>query len=242
MGDLPAYLILGHGTETPIPYETRDVLPANTYLVTMTECGISSQSQKHVFPLLDAMLRNNPSIFSDPVRHKDLIESLINNGIRISVPGDPYPALHLDLLVDATVKSGQVLLKSGVYKLPITERNFHIRETFEKPGQVHYSTPVHFISWQGTFDSRDGAFEKAYRGSILPEGILNTRFVKGDLFGSQEIKALTQMTLKDILTRLGEGVYYFPVCRDIKSPELEDGESLLSYLWAKAEPQIYCVV
>ena len=234
-----AFLILGHGFEDPKEYDTRQVLPANTYLVTTTECGVSATSAHDMFPMIEAMLAQ-PDMFKDPKTHLEHITHLVRKGLRILGPGDPYPFLKTNLTINVGSESGTYLAKSGIYQLPLTPADFSIwPEGLAIPedmrDEARYVVPLKGKSpmYLKVDQPRTilGTIQTAYRGAVFPNQATVTAAVESDRYYPTGIVQLGHLqgaftqTLEQIFERLGPGVYYYPICRSIKLPMKEEVES-----------------
>lgn len=234
-----AFIILGHGFETPVSYETRETMPANTYLVTLRECGIQATSDEDMNPLIRAMLEtSDPALFNNPVANRLRIESMIGKGIRVYGPGDRYPMLRTSLFTNAKLGEKQfILAKSGVYKLPLRKDQFEIWPTDIPlpPDESRYMTPLN-VRFNGRYFINDnGAFQKAFAGSLMPvetDPILQKPSLARHEFGDS-----LRPYVKDIFAAFGPGVYYYPICRSIPQPTTEYAEGgLFEFISTLATP------
>lgn len=203
-----AFVILGHGEEAPIAYESRFTMPADTYLVTSRQCGMAAISTEDMFPLLTGMLEV-PDLFLNPIDNKKKIESVLGKQIRIHRPGDPYPALSVRLLIDATTEEGPILSKSGIYKLPLKREDFLLRD-----GKFTLPVKRNMVGIRNP----NGEVQRIYRGSVYPT---EASLPAGDYIKTlgSEFSAKLDRTLQSIFEEFGPGVYYYPVCRSLIKPD-----------------------
>lgn len=234
-----AFLILGHGFEEPEEYDIRQVLPANTYLVTTSECGVSTTSAHDMFPMIEAMLAQ-PDMFKDPKTHLEHITHLVRKGLRILGPGDPYPFLKTNLVINVNSDTTGYLAKSGIYKLPLTPTDFSIWPDGvaipdDMRDEARYVVP--FARKIGVYvrgaNSEDllKNIQTAYSGAVFPSKEKVNQVVQTDRdypTGLIRLGILQQQftkTLPEMFDMLGPGVYYYPICRAIKLPMKEEIES-----------------
>jgi hypothetical protein len=236
-----AFLILGHGFEEPGDYDTREKLPADTYLVTMTECGVAATSADDMFPIIEGMIAL-PELFKDPETNQEHIIHLLRKGIRILRPGDPYPFLRTNLVINV----GPYLAKSGIYKLPLTRTNFSIwPANIPVPDDMIQEAPYVVPLKPGSTSSMYlrphpnlpilQALQSVYSGAIFPSADSVETTARSDrnfpaLVGLGTLETAFTQTLPEIFTRLGPGVYYYPICRSIESPMKKETLSPFLYL------------
>ena len=229
---MDAFLVLGHGFEDPKEYDTRDVLPADTYLVTMTECGVASTSADDMFPIIEGMIAQ-PELFKDPETNQEHIIHLLRKGIRILGPGDPYPFLHTNLVINVSNKGSNYLAKSGIYKLPLTREDFSIwpRDIAipdDMRNEAPYIVPLNnknpmYLKVEQPRTILE-TLQTVYRGAIFPnEKTLETTVTSDPNFpsgivGLGHLQEQFTQTLSQIFERLGPGVFYYPICRSIEMP------------------------
>jgi len=191
-----AYLILGHGYEDPVDYESRDIVPSDTYIITFAECGRSTEIQ-YAYNLTTLFLDpTKEEWLKNPLDHEKELQSIIGLSLRIYKPSEPYPKLHTDFYTQFLRQGGAV--KSGLFKYPLVESTFILQPDKTGPSR---------IAWNKMND-----YDKLYEGSIYPP-----KQMRG--WGHTSY-------LKDVIEKFGPGVYYYPICRsvgsDISIPELKE--------------------
>jgi hypothetical protein len=104
---LPLYMILGHGNETMQPFESRFILPENTYVVLFTTVGNSIYTD--ATDKYQALFQTKEGVHKlhNPYDYADELESELNNientevveniSMRIYGPGDRIPTITTDL-------------------------------------------------------------------------------------------------------------------------------------------------
>lgn len=206
------FLISGHGYEKIIPYESRKTLPAQTYLVTMSECGIPSKLWQLYNTMRAFMDKSNETVLRDPISNKEQIDRLINmeagthpanSRIRIYGPGEPYPDIYTDFY--AFFRSQGSAGKSGLYTFPLDPLTFILQP--EKP-----EDNVSRIVGDPT------VLDPLYRGSIFPPK---------EMQGDSELR----FSIDELIKKFGPGVYYYPICRaQFESPQPFDIKEFREYL------------
>ncbi len=87
-----AKIIMGHGSETIQPFESRKYLPSGYTLVTLAECGVEIPMLQ-IAKIIKALSNlNNKTIFEDPIHHqKELKNALQGLNTHIYTEGMLYP-------------------------------------------------------------------------------------------------------------------------------------------------------
>ena len=220
---MDSFLILGHGIEEIIPFEDRKEIPEGVILVTLEQCGIVTTT-KDVCPITEAFSKEvNRKIFSNPVKYKEEIEAFLGGKeIHIYEKDQKYPNLLIQMFLDWNLDDYVKIMKSGVYKFPISEKEFRLGlcsdfcdALFKKIGP--------YESMQSRIP-KDFKAKDMFHGSIYPttaevnEKIAEVSAMKG-IFNSQAgalQKSLT-VTLEKVFEKGGPGVYYYVVCRHPKN-------------------------
>ena len=131
MAETNKYIILGHGTEAPIKFESRNTIKPGYTLITLAQCGVVT-TERQVFPIVEAFADPaNDERLSNPVANKKYIKELIGgSGINVYTEGMSYPPLSVQLYLDFAsadaASRGKRIMKSGVYKFPIDRPRFQI--------------------------------------------------------------------------------------------------------------------
>lgn len=161
---LPTYVIDGHGSESVCAETDRPIVPPGTVVISFTECGMPALVADTIVKLksmeTDPSLWNNFTaqstkeeikaslpkaawVNTDTSMHSSLPK---NRGPRVYTPGMFYPDLLLTSLgagrvvVDNpdTEVNSRIYWKSGVYKLPITVKDYSAEWVDTKSGvKIH---------------------------------------------------------------------------------------------------------
>lgn len=204
------YLISGHGMEDYVDYESRHVLPKDTYLVALAECGLASKVwQLYSFMKLFAD-PTQKELLQNPVANKDEIERAVNElakspeipnpvtSLRVYAPGQPYPDIYSNLYANIG-KYGQAVAKSGVYKYPMNP-SFMSEDPILPDMEITRDT-----------------LDRIYEGSLYPPE-------------EMQGKSLLRVPMKQIFKMFGPGVYYFPLCRKPMNTSAFDVEDFKGFL------------
>jgi hypothetical protein len=240
---IPTYVIDGHGSEDMCEMTDRDVIPENTVLITFAECG------NYVFlpdaiPRLESMAKTPEewTSFTADMPLKDIKASLpkdpsrdLSRGARVYTPGMSYPKLSLTSLGSSSVTGEmqgpppraritvQRYWKSGVYKLPITLKDYSnewlLRPSFGQTVPWYHDTTGFLATGPGYKDTyrsvkitparNADVAAKMYEGALLPDPAAQKTIIEQHMAGKPE----TPIPLASIFEKLGPGVYYWMVCR-----------------------------
>jgi hypothetical protein len=218
------FTIIGHGEDTFIELSERDTVPDGYTIVTLTKFADTSKISDVCQILRLLSNEDNRILLSDPIKNKAKIQGLINHNIRIYNSGKKYPKLTINLLADWIVTGGKrnykQIVQSGVHAFPIESPDvptfIDITEDEIANIKSKYTEIDKHIDWCGKFihyfpqdllKTKTDEYKRIiYHNSLIPK--------------ADEIKQLhvpPQKTLKDILSQLGRGIYYFIACRAIPS-------------------------
>jgi hypothetical protein len=219
------FTIVGHGEDTFIELSERDTVPDGYTIVTLTKFADVTKISDVCQILRLLSNEDNRILLSDPIKNKAKIQGLINHNIRIYNSGKKYPKLTISLLADWWIATGgkrnyKQIVQSGVQAFPIESPDVptFIDITEEEIANIKskYTEIDKHIDWCGKFihcfpqdllrTKTDEYKRIIYHNSLIPK--------------ADEIKQLhvpPQKTLKDILSQLGRGIYYFIPCRAIPS-------------------------
>ncbi len=234
-GGPATFVIMGHGEETLIPFESRSTLPDGYTLVTVALCGALTDYDV-VIPFV--------SQFVDPSMKRKLQKASPGGDIDYHVyhAGDKIPALTAQLYIpmEKTASSFE-FLKSGVYQMGTTtledweltpehpsptEPFFQERwirtiplDTIRQTTGLIKHTRSNLVSKKNALDLIVPTYEKSLMPTMQEvrktiedqeeEHIRYDDLVKNPLWKS--------VPLEQILAHCGKGVYYWPVCRGIKN-------------------------
>jgi hypothetical protein len=202
------YIIIGHGQEDLIDFNSRARIPKGYTLVILAECGIVTTGSD-VCPMIEAFTEvKNKDMFENPFLHRDMLKVLLGGkDIHIYKEGNLYPKLNIQLFTD--FNHGKEVTKSGTYKFPLNSADF--------------------LKGEGTFCEKFFWKLGGYKGfsEKLPDD-----YNAIDMFGGsikptlEEVQALLQVTsnssiiksrltvnLEDIFRAGGPGTYYYVICR-----------------------------
>lgn len=202
---MPTYVMLGHGSELPVEIEHRPVLPEGITLVTAVECGLLSP--RYLPGQILQLLKKNEQLANNPVKNQLALSMALGIKIHVYKPGERYPALSYQPV--STLNTDEYFLSGVVDLATIKPRNIELMQTGKEV--------------QGLFERE---VSESYSKSVYP----NVRSAKTIL--SRE--RMPVVPIEDVFREVGQGVYYFPICRDvvvnettlpITSPELIRAQS-----------------
>jgi hypothetical protein len=213
-----AYFIVGHGVDNLKEFHERKRMPEGTYLVTLAECGVETKgNQVHRVIRAFSDLRNE-EIIKDPIIKKKALETLIQNKVHVFPPGSLYPELQVQLLADWDKKTYDVV-KSGVYKFPINMNAFLIGDGEEEVDRLFRK---YKSLGYGSILNDEIDVEQIYKDSLFP----TVTEAKSEFEKTKKISKIRKeltVSLDNIMTKLGPGIYYYIICRS--APELPTIES-----------------
>jgi len=228
--DRKAFLVLGHGTEETVDFETRPELPQGCTLVTVAECGIIT-TKDEVCPMVEAFtVPSNRDVLMNPRMNKGVIEGYMGGKkIHIYRPGSKYPKLSLQMFLDWPASDKTEIFKSGVYQFPIQKSEFEIGtgatfcdrlfKTIGKYVDINEKLPA-------DYDPQD-----QFGGSLIPTVDEVIEKIRASRSSSDKLKKSLRYSLA-VIVKCGPGVYYYIVCRapkGVKTPyELVEEEGLLN--------------
>lgn len=237
-GDPNVYVFTGHGYEYVKPFEERKKLPEGVTLVTFTECGMPTQIPD-IIRVFEKMKQKEP--FVNPVRDKKKIETLLGKGLRVYAPGDPYPPLYYMPVGEHNPpeRKGEpytIYFKSGVHKLPIT--------LSPQPGWKFKPTVVRHQPTRYTFAPEEWTFLQYGRlaKGVTPDeeatdpslASLAKLSLEGAVFPDEAtFQAILDKTkpngfpIEEVFTKLGPGVYYWPICRGDIHTEAPEAQKII---------------
>jgi len=215
------YVIMGHGIESLTDFEDRPTLADGYTLVTMAECGRVTDYDT-VLSFLQEFL--NPSKASN----LQAPTTIMNPKYRIYRAGDKIPVLKVRLFLNMEEKAdGFNFMKSGIYKVGDTE----LKDWILTPSAPAITAPYEQEKYLRKIVTQGPA--KKIRKTMIESEIIPT-YEKSLVLTSDKIAAavsampqefvyydqlvgmkIWEVSLADILTALGPGVYYWPVCRGV---------------------------
>ena len=189
-------MVLGHGSEAMVPRCEQGIVPPGCTLVLAEECGMSAVLPAHIYKSITTS--SHAEYFSNPVRHKEVLESIFRRPLRIYTEGKRMPNLSITFLSSFPDNDSHIE-PSGLIPIPIAE-NILLKDA-SAIGEERYYT------------STEKAY-KAFDGAVYPED------VKG-----LKLSAIRKM--KDIETTQLEmftefpGVHFNLLCRSVHKDEDE---------------------
>ena len=246
--DPNVFVFFGHGWETfDTEYEHRPKLPKGVTLVTFSECGIPTQLGTMV-PIVQKMTTENMPILSKIATDQSTttiqaIEQLLNTKIRVYTNEALYPDLlyaSLGTFCPPAGPKGQeywLSVKSGVHKAPIsvpevTRWKYNEKVARQRPtGYTLPRTDVgegKFLEYCSLIQAGDfDALRKTYDGAKFPDKetidkvIEKQKKKRQGTLGEDEDEDIF-FPIGDVFTKLGSGVYYWPICRGRAADEGKD--------------------
>ena len=223
-----AYLLQGHGTESPVKFEERAKVPPGVVIVHQTTCGMPVYTSDTCNKILAFMNTNNHVL--DPVRYKADIEAAFGTGLRIYTAGMHMPSLSVTFLNTHLIQVNDMenvytIIKSGVYKYPISFdaiKMSDISGDILDVGNCSITGKIHnlILPITDTIATQRKILKAAYRGSIFPgETAVNeipASAIRQIVLGEDDSTSLSRLyTIGEIIDMLGGGVYYLNTCRSI---------------------------
>lgn len=217
---MDSFLVLGHGIESPIEFEERNVIPEGIVLVTIAECGIITTTEE-VCPIVEAFSNpSNKDTFANPRGNKKAITGFLNGkDVHIFEPGDRYPNLLLQMFLDWNHDKYINIFKSGLYKFPIQKEEFTIGE-----GSTFCEQLFKRIGPYKGFSQlmpEDFRAKEMFEGSVYPTPEDVIALTDTHKRQSDRIKKGVTVPLETLFEKGGPGVYYYVVCRhpkNVKAP------------------------
>jgi len=207
-------MISGHGYENVISYESRNILPKDTYLIALSECAIPTEIWQ-VYNLSKVFMdKTQEGLLRDPLKNKQQIETLLDSPIngapapgksnlRIYGPGENYPELYTDFYTYFRTQGSAA--KSGLYTFPIDPSTFILQPQFKEDRVERIAGDPKLL-------------EPLYEGSIFPP-----KEMQGDI--------QLRVPIKELFEKFGPGIYYYPVCRSaIDAPEPYSKQDFIEFL------------
>jgi hypothetical protein len=224
------FVILGHGSEDVTKeFEERAKLGEGYTLVTLAECGVVTMLTT-VNRFLDAFAEPaNREIFANPAApaNKARIQSILGNKIHVYRPGNLYPDLSVQAIVDWSseedAKPTEIdvgLFKSGLYPFPMDPALL-----VEPRVKVHTITGLQdhasFIMRHIVPQAMAPDLLELYDGSLFPtraqvdEALTSSRAPSGRIRFAKFKEAMT-FPLSKFMELGGPGVYFYVICRSPK--------------------------
>jgi len=200
------YSVYGHGGETIMDFKRRFTIPNDKVLVVFPLCGRFNYLNK-ICKFTDIFNDSkNAKLFSNPVKYKKNIEDLLGFSIRVYVPGDKCPNMTTNLFLDFEFDK-IVLAKSGVYrigKMPSINRK-NLPDATEKRYNLGSDS---CFKYSGIIDKPADYTETIHKEVF--KGNVYTKANKTRVFSDLKYR---QISIKNIMSEVGPGVYYYQGCR-----------------------------
>lgn len=220
----PLFLLLGHGREKAIEFEDRAVLPPGYTLVTLVEHGTVSMSDEVCKSLQMFSEPEYQAILSNPRENKAKLEAMLGKTINVYTEGFKVPSLEIRPLAnwDAQGRFTKIM-RSGVHRFPIppsdrtqfhsNNLNFEQQVLLHFPGQnaeIARCFPYMFYTKRPIL--KEELVPILYEHSLYPT-VEEASALIGKSF--EFVKYTFQTPVLKLMERLGPGVYYFVICRDV---------------------------
>lgn len=218
-----SFLVMGHGIEIQSEYEDRPTLPDGITLVLLSECGIVTDSST-VHPFIEAF--SNPELQEglSKASPKTLHKIHGDKTLHIIRPGQKYPPLVAQMFLDFKYPGNENkirAMKSGLYKFPIAMDDWKLNPTnpadsYTQQFAVNTGYGYNAYYYQTQTIKNPVAFSNLYKDSLLPtiptvmEHMTEHNAIVNKLHNSLRFR------IEDLFAVGGPGVYYWPVCRQIK--------------------------
>ena len=201
------YLISGHGEERAPPFKNRQQLPTGYTLVLLSKCftTLTIDIGCRMYSVFSDPA--NMAQLDDPLTYKEELEKLLDAPIRVYQATDYVPTLFNNMFANID-KHKAALLKSGVFQvpnIPVLPSVLNAREArilnvrgceqyatiIKSP--AHYSKTVHKAIFDGNVYSPADQ-------QLSYNDMIDRRF-----------------DVRDVMRRVGPGVYYYVGCRSLNS-------------------------
>lgn len=208
------FLIAGHGSEELVDFTKRFKVPEDKVIVTFPICGRVNFMHTccriaHMFNM-----KEHVELLSNPIANKKEIEKLfrLDTPMRIYLPNDHLPQLSTNLFLDFDFeKDGMVLMKSGVYRInKIPEINREVLPPIKTVDQKLGSTFCNpFIGLANEpSDYTPTVHKELYKGNVYKPALTTGNRL-------EDYQLNRDFMLKDIITTVGKGIYYYIGCRSL---------------------------
>lgn len=200
------YLISGHGSEEVEPFEKRQVMPEDKVLIIFPVCSRPNFLDKICTFIKELKDPQYNHLFRNPIKYRRKITKLINQPIRVYLPGESVPNISTNLFLDF-VKENTVLAKSGVYRIqniPEIERTL-LPEAQRK--EENLGSPL-CLPLSGVIPKPSAYTSKIHREVF--SGNIYKAAAQRDTFENLKQRTFNVM---DIMKEVGPGIYYYIGCR-----------------------------
>jgi hypothetical protein len=248
---MSAFIILGHGEETQINFNTRNKIPIGYKLVILAKCGTITQSDEVSRILKEFSNNANRDIFLNPEDHKREIEGFLGEKeIHVFTEGMSYPSLNVRLLADwedvpeipeLNLKAKErPVVKSGLYKFPIDMEKWQLSNFKNIQKNIFGKFAVTGQYMPFVIKPREMT-RMIYTNSIYPTP--NTAHKMLNVSRSlHKFSEKITVPLEKLFEEGGPGVYYYVICRSSTQNNLNDYiDSLLIFKGDKPKNRIQLI-
>jgi hypothetical protein len=205
------FLISGHGNENVVNFKARWTMPQDKALIVFPVCARANYLDK-ICKFAEAFNDTKYlKLFRNPIKYRKQLVKIIDQPIRIYLPGDSVPYLSTNLFLDFE-KDTTVLVKSGVYRIHnIPEMNRTVLRKANKKAEELGSplcVPLSGVI-EHTRDYNSTVHKEVFAGNVYKPAKEGKTF-KG-------LKA-RYFTIRQILEDMGPGIYYYIGCRSSDMP------------------------
>ena len=200
------FLINGHGSENPIQFKKRYIMPPGKALVLFPVC--SRPNYMNFGCKMIEMFRDPKykKILMNPVKYRRHISDYIGQDIRIFLPGDSVPSLSSDLFLKFEKDDKIVLAKSGVFRID-NVHDFN-REILAEPGPRHSLGSPSCINQCGIINNKND-FNNAVYKEVFKDNIYSPA-KRGSTYDDF---SRNSHEIKTVMDTIGNGIYYYIGCR-----------------------------
>ncbi len=196
------FVYIGHGNEQPVPYNERPKVPEGSTVVLFTEPG-KAFSGTNAF-IVTELMKNNPKLFENPMKHKAEIEENTGVKMRIYPEGAPMPVINYwpeGSQPNQLVYHGMSFYTSGIFKLPLPFKTLY-KHDYDRMG-IPVGDIAILYPGEENAELRDLIRSNPSPGnsSIIP------------IYNIKQIK----YTTPELVTKKGTGVHYFLNCRYVEN-------------------------
>ena len=199
-GPIPkSYVYIGHGNETTLPYEERQIVPEGHTIVLFRAPGRPLEG--YVAKDIWKTMVDHPDLFHDPITNKKAIEDLLYDKIRIYPAGSRMPPMNY-FPFSGMLTPPYDFYTGGIYTIPLPFKDL----TY---------TPTNYIVSQSIIHEKyPGDLNKPIRDALLS-------LFKGKKDLPLSILNTLEYPIQDALSLTGPGVHYFFNCRYIKGLKMK---------------------
>lgn len=209
------FLISGHGNEDVVHFKARWTMPQDKALIVFPVCARANYLDK-VCKFVEAFNdKKYLKLFRNPIKYRKQLVKIIDQPMRIYLPGESVPHLTTNLFLDYE-KDTTIIVKSGVYRIHnIPEMNRDILRKANKKAEELGSplcVPLSGVI-EHTRNYNSTVHKEVFAGNVYKPA------KEGKTFNGLKARSFT---IKEILEDMGPGVYYYIGCRSTHFPVRPD--------------------